>query len=94
MVRTKLVRKRTIRWLPKERYTQHKIKTLLPEENFINIKKNGEVVRTVRVRRKTIKFTDRWARNFFKKWTIGIKITIKTKIQLLIILQISNKLNF
>lgn len=94
MVRTKLVRKRTIRWLPKERYTQYKIKTLLPEEKFINILKNGEVVRTVRVRRKTIKFTDRWAKNFFKKWTVGTKITVKTKIQLLIILQISNKLNF
>ena len=41
MVRTKLVPKRIgIRpCLPKERYTQYKIKTLLPEEKIINIKK-------------------------------------------------------
>ena len=66
MVRTKLVPKRiNIRWWPpRERYTKYKIKTLLPEQRTVDIKKNGQVVRTVTVRRKTQKFTDRWARNF------------------------------
>ena len=48
MVRTKLVPKRTnIRqWPPRERYTNYKIKTLLPdkEQRTIDIKKNGQVV--------------------------------------------------
>ena len=66
MVRTKLVPKRINikRWPPRERYTEYKIKTLLPEQKTIEIKKNGQVVRTVTVRRKTHKFTDRWAKNF------------------------------
>ena len=66
MVRTKLVPKRIdIRCLPpRERYTENKIKTLLPEQKTINIKKNGQVVRTVTVRRKAHKFTDHWAKNF------------------------------
>ena len=62
MVRTKLVPKRiqTIRqWPPREPYTRFKIKTLLPEQKTVNIKKNGQVIRTVTVRRKTKKFTDR-----------------------------------
>ena len=66
MVRTKLVPKRTNirRWPPRERYTKYKIKTHLPEQRTVDIKKNGQVVRTVTVRRKTQKFTDRWARKF------------------------------
>ena len=67
MVRTKLTPKKTVRirqWLPKESYTKYKIKTLLPEQKAIEIKKNGQVVRTVTVRRKTQKFTDRWTRTF------------------------------
>ena len=66
MVRTKLVPKRiNIRhWPPIKRYTKYKIKTLLPEQKTIEIKKNGQVVRTVTVRRKTQKFTHRWARTF------------------------------
>ena len=47
MVRTKLVPKRlvTIRhWPPREPYTKFKIKTLLPEQKTINIKKNGQVI--------------------------------------------------
>ena len=65
MVRTKLVPKRAIRrWPPKEPYRKFKIKTLLPEKKTINIKKNGQVVRSIIVRRKTKRFTDRWARNF------------------------------
>ena len=66
MVRTKLVPKRVrIRqWPPREPYTQFKIKTLLPEQKIVQIRKNREVVRMVTVRRKTKKFTDRWARTF------------------------------
>ena len=66
MVRTKLVPKRiNIRWWPpREHYTKYEIKTLLLEQRTVDIKKNGQVVRTVTVRRKTQKFTDRWARNF------------------------------
>ena len=66
MVRTKLVPKRINirRWPPRKRYTKYKIKTLLPEQKTIEIKKNGQVVRTVTVRRKTQKFTHRWARTF------------------------------
>ena len=30
----------------------------------VQIKKNGQVIRTVTVRRKTKKFTDHWARTF------------------------------
>ena len=66
MVRTKLVPKRVrIRqWPPREPYTKFKIKTLLPEQKVIQIKKNGQVVRTITVRRKTKKITDCWARTF------------------------------
>ena len=65
MVRTKLVPERTIRRRPpKEPYGKFKIKTLLPEQKTINIKKTGQVVRNITVRRKTKKFTDRLARNF------------------------------
>ena len=67
MVRTKLVPKNIVRirhWLPREPYTKLKIKTLLPEQKTINIKKNGQVIRMVTIRRKTKKFTDRWVRTF------------------------------
>ena len=66
MVRTKLVPKRlNIRqWSLRERYTEYKIKTLLQEQKTIDIKKNDQIVRTVTVREKPHKFTDRWARNF------------------------------
>ena len=69
MVRTKLVPKRTRirRWPSREPYTKFKIETLLPEQKTINIKKNGEVIRMVTVRRKTKKFTDRWVRTLKKK---------------------------
>ena len=68
MVRIKLVPKwvKIRRWLPKEPYTKYKIKTLLPEQKTIQIRKNGEPIRTMTVRRKTVKFTDRWARQFEK----------------------------
>ena len=64
MVRTKLVPKKIRQWPLRQPYTKFKIKTLLPEQKTINIKKNGQVVRSITVRRKTKKFTDRWARNF------------------------------
>ena len=67
MVRMKLVPNRIVRmrhWPPREPYTKFKIKTLLPEQKTINIKKNGQVIRTVTVRRKTKKFTDLWVRTF------------------------------
>ena len=47
MVRTKLIPKR--RWPPKEKFIEYKTKTLLPEQKTIEIKKPGEVVRTVTV---------------------------------------------
>ena len=52
MVRTKLVPKRlNIRhWPPRECYTKYKIKTLLPEQKTIDIKKNGQADPTVTVR--------------------------------------------
>ena len=53
-------------WPPREPYTKFKIKTLLPEQKTINIKKNGQVIRMVTVRRKSKRFTDRWARTFLK----------------------------
>ena len=66
MIRTKLVPKRVKirRWASKEPYLQFKIKTLLPEQKVVQIKKNGQVIRTKTARRKTRKFTDRWARTF------------------------------
>ena len=66
MIRTKLVPKRVKirRWPPKEPYLQFKIKTLLPEQKVVQIKKNGQVIRMKTARRKTRKFTDWWARTF------------------------------
>ena len=67
MVRTKLVprkRARIVRWPPQEPSVKFKIKRLLPEEKTVDFKRNGQVIKTIRVRRKTTKFTDRWARNF------------------------------
>ena len=55
MVRTKLVpeRVRIRQWPSREPYTQFKIKTLLPEQKIVQIRKNREVIRMVTVRRKT-----------------------------------------
>ena len=66
MVRVKLVPKGIkIRfWPPKEPKQQFKIKVLLPEQKTIKINENRQPVRTITVRRKTIKFTDRWAKQF------------------------------
>ena len=64
MVRTKLVPKRVKirRWLPRLPSAKFKIKTIIPEQKTVDIKKNGQVIRTIRVRRKTTELTDRWAR--------------------------------
>ena len=66
MVRVKLVPKRTKTrvWPPKEPYQKFEMKVLLPEQKTIQINRNGQPVRTITVRRKTIKFTDRWAKQF------------------------------
>ena len=66
MVRTELVPKRVKirRWPPRQPAVKFKIKTILPEQKTIDIKKNEQVIRTIRVRRKTTKSTDRWARQF------------------------------
>ena len=67
MVRTKLVPKRKVRIRqgpPKEPCVKFKIKIFLPEQKTVQIKRNGQVIRTVAVRKKTKKFTDRWARTF------------------------------
>ena len=44
MVRTKLIPKRVNirRWPPKEQFTEYKIKTLLPEQKTIKIKKTAK----------------------------------------------------
>ena len=64
MVRTKLVPKRVRirRWQPREPHIQFKIKTLLPEQRVVQIKKKARFIRTITARRKTKKLTDRWAR--------------------------------
>ena len=72
MARTKL-RVRRIRRLPscllnrrqkRKIKRPFKIKTALSEQKRVNIKKNGNVVKTINVRRKTTHFSDRWARTF------------------------------
>ena len=75
MVRTKLTAKRWPRtsrippWLMNKRQQRKvkkpfKIKLTLPEQRTVTIKKGGNVIKTIRVRRKTKYFTDRNARIF------------------------------
>ena len=75
MVRTKLVprRVRIKPWPPREAYVKFKIKTLLPEQKVVQIKKNRQVIRSVTVGRKTKKFTDKWAKTFCKYCKICLK---------------------
>ena len=49
---------------PRASYVKFKIKTLLPEQKVVKILKNGQVIRRLIARRKTKKFTDRWAKTF------------------------------
>ena len=64
MVRTKLIPKRAKirRWPSRAPSIKFKIKSVIPEQKTVQIKKNGQVIKTITVRRKTTKFTDRWAR--------------------------------
>ena len=73
MVRTKLTAKRWPRtsrvppWVMnkcQQRKVKQpfKMKVTLPEQETVNIKKGGNVIKTMRVRRKTKYFTDRYAR--------------------------------
>lgn len=58
MARTKLVPKRAVkirRWPPRQPYTKFKIKTLIPEQKTVQIKKNGQGIRAITTRRKTKK---------------------------------------
>ena len=66
MARTKVAHKRIRirRWPPRQPPVRVKIKTIMPKQKMVDIKKNGQTIRTIRVRRKTTKFTDRWARQF------------------------------
>ena len=75
MARTKVTPKRRPRtstvssWLMNERRWKqitkpYKIKLTLPEQKQVNIKKNGNVIKTIRVRRRSKYFNDRWARQF------------------------------
>ena len=68
MVRAKLVPRRArTQWTmstTKKSYEKFKIKTLLPELKVVEIKKGRQVVRKITARRKTKKFTSRWARSF------------------------------
>ena len=41
-----------------------KIKLTLPEQKTVDIKKNGDIIKTITVRRKSNYFSDRNARNF------------------------------
>ena len=66
MARTKL----TVRWCldlvhnrPKVK-RPFKIKMILPEQKTVQIKKNGNVIKTINVCHKTVHFNDRWARGF------------------------------
>ena len=75
MVRTKLTARcwpktiRVLSWLMRIRQMRKvkrpfKIKMTLPEQKIVEIKKNGNVIKTIRVRRNTKYFLDRNARTF------------------------------
>ena len=75
MVRTKMTAKRWPRtsrvppWLMNKRRQRKvkrsfKIKIALPEQKTADIKKNGNVIKTIRVRRKTKYFNDRNGKAF------------------------------
>ena len=72
MIRTTLTAKRILclaTWLMNRRQQRKvkrpfKIKITLPEQRQVNIKKNGNVIKKINVRRKGIYFNHRWARTF------------------------------
>ena len=43
---------------------RYKIKLTLPEQKTVDIKKNGNVIKTIRVRRRSKYFTDKWTKQF------------------------------
>lgn len=68
MARTKL----TVRRRLDLRHNQKpfKIKTILPEQRTVQVKKNGNVIKTINVRRKTTYFNNRWAITFLKTYFV------------------------
>ena len=57
---TRLMRRRQQRRVKRP----FKIKLTLPEQKTVDIKKNGDIIKTITVRRKSNYFSDRNARNF------------------------------
>ena len=73
MARTKLTASRWARpgqtptWLMRrhqQRRDKRPFKIKLPEQKAVDIKKNGNIIKTIRVKRKPNYFSDRNARNF------------------------------
>ena len=75
MARTKVTPKRRLRtstvppWLmnmcqKRQRTKPYKIKLTLTEQKIVNITKNGNIKKTIRVCRRSKYFSDRWARQF------------------------------
>lgn len=48
----------------RQRTKPYKIKLTLPEQKIVDITKNGNIIKTIRVRRCSKYFTIRWARQF------------------------------
>ena len=75
MARTKVTPKRRPKtrkippWLmnkrqKRQRTKPYKIKLTLPEQKIVNITKDGNVMKTIQVRRRSKYFGDRWVRQF------------------------------
>ena len=67
MARTKVTKRRQLpEWLLRSgrRTDPYKIKLPLPEQKQVDIKKKGEVIKTIKVGRKSKHFTTRRARSF------------------------------
>ena len=67
MARTKVTKHRQLpEWLLRSgrRTDPYKIKLPLPEQKQVDIKKKGEVIKTIKVGRKSKYFTTRRARSF------------------------------
>ena len=67
MARTKVTKRRQLpEWLLRtgRRTEPYKIKLTLPEQKQVDIKKNGQVIKTIKVGRKSKYFSARRARSF------------------------------
>ena len=67
MARTKVTKRRQLlEWLLRRgrRTEPYKIKLTLPEQKQVDIKKNGHVIKTIKVGRKSKYFSARRARSF------------------------------